>query len=425
MRSGRSRKSRKNGNKEFHRYSGEQDFDYSTYSRDRRELTDEQRRYLELVHNERIPKQGGKRRKHSSRQMSRRINSDANRTSKSNKGKNKVKRAVLIIIVIILLILGLGYLYFSKLTSKLDYIPTEKKDFAINPTVEKNLSGYRCVAILGSDARKGQGYDGSRTDAIIVAVIDKSTNNIQLVSVLRDAYLKIEDASGASKLDKITHAHAYGGGVNTCKSLNKSLDLNISEFVIFNWKAVSDLVNEMGGIKVDIKSYEIGDMNHYGPETARNVDGKYKNIIQPGKQTIDGPQAATYCRIRKTSGGDPKRGSRMKIVMSALMNKAKETKISTLNQIAEKVFPEIRTNISKTGILKTVIKVPVYKFGKNRQWPKDYYGGLMNGVWYAVPRTLESQVKFLYNTVFNKSDYIPSETVKSISNEIVNITGIR
>lgn len=272
---------------------------------------------------------------------------------------------------------------------------------------------------------KGQGYDGSRTDAIIVAVIQKSTGNIQLVSVMRDSYLKIEYANGSGKLDKITHAHAFGGGVNTCKALNRSLDLNISEFVIFNWKAVADLVDQMGGIEVDIKANEIYDLNKYGPETATNVNGKYKAINTTGKQTIDGVQAATYCRIRKSSGGDPGRGSRMKIVMSALMHKAKETKISTLNDIAEKVFPEIRTNISKTGMLKTIANVPSYEFGKNRAWPKEYYGGLLNGVWYAVPRTLESQVKWLYSSTFGQNNYTPTERVKNISNEIIGYTGVR
>ena len=110
------------------------------------------------------------------------------------------------------------------------------------------------------------------------------------------------------------------------------------------------------------------------------MGGKYKPVNKMGKQIIDGPQAATYCRIRKSSGGDPGRGSRMKIVMSALMKKAKETKISTLNDVAERVFPEIRTNITKTGILKTIAQIPSYEFGKNRAWPKDYYGGLLNGV---------------------------------------------
>lgn len=396
----------------------------SNFSRDTRELTPEQRRYLEIVEEER--KYGSRRRENDRRAIRRekRKKRFAGMNKPVKPGSKKKKIAV-IILTLIILILGLGYLYLAKLASNLDFVSTNKEDFDIDPTVEKTLEDYRCVAILGSDARKGQGYDGSRTDAIIVAVIQKSTGNIQLVSVMRDSYLKIEDANKSEKLDKITHAHAFGGGVNTCNSLNRSMDLNISEFVIFNWKAVSDLVNEMGGIEVNIKSNEINDLNRYGPETAQNVGGKYKPVNKTGKQIIDGPQAATYCRIRKSSGGDPGRGSRMKIVMSALMKKAKETKISTLNDVAERVFPEIRTNITKTGILKTIAQIPSYEFGKNRAWPKDYYGGLLNGVWYAVPITLESQIRWLYKTTFDKKGYEPTSRAKSISNEIINRTGVQ
>ena len=121
-----------------------------------------------------------------------------------------------------------------------------------------------------------------------------------MISVMRDSYLKIADADGNLMLDKVTHAHHYGGGVDTCAALNRSLDLNIDEFMVFNWKAVSDAVDALGGITVDVKKNEIRDLNHWGPETAENVGGKYTKITKTGKQKIDGVQATTYCRIRKT-----------------------------------------------------------------------------------------------------------------------------
>ncbi len=50
-----------------------------------------------------------------------------------------------------------------------------------------------------------------------------------MISVMRDSYLKLADADGSLKLDKITHAHHYGGGADTCAALNRSLDLGIKE----------------------------------------------------------------------------------------------------------------------------------------------------------------------------------------------------
>ena len=43
--------------------------------------------------------------------------------------------------------------------------------------------------------------------------------------------------------------------------------------------------------------------------------------------------------------------------------------------------------------------------------------------WYGIPVTLESNVTQLHKEAFGDTDYVPSETVKSISQSIVNKTG--
>ena len=75
--------------------------------------------------------------------------------------------------------------------------------------------------------------------------------------------------------------------------LNRNLDLNIKEFMIFNWGAVADMVDTLGGIEVDVKSNEIHDLNKWGPETAKNVGSKWHPITKTGNLTINGAQATT------------------------------------------------------------------------------------------------------------------------------------
>ena len=333
----------------------------------------------------------------------------------------KIIRNILIIIAVIIALL-IGYSMF--LTSHLDRVDTADADFAIDPGVADELSGYRNIAVLGVDARAGQGYDGTRTDAIIVLSIKKSTGDIKMISVMRDSYLKMADADGNLILDKVTHAHHYGGGVDTCATLNRNLDLNIKEFMVFNWKAVSDAVDALGGITVNVKKNEINDLNRWGPETARNVGGEYKKVTKTGKQTIDGVQATTYCRIRKTSGGDTGRTKRYKKVMSAVMKKAMTSPLK-LYTLGKDVLPEIRTNMSQWQLLSFMIKAPGYDITKNIGWPKNYYGGIIyNGLWNAVPRTLESNVKWLHRRAFEQKNYSPSKTCLDISQEIINTTGV-
>ena len=246
---------------------------------------------------------------------------------------------------------------------------------------------------------------------------------MKMISVMRDSYLKFQDSSGQMTLDKITHAHAFGGGINTTEGLNRSLDLNIKEFLIFNWQAVSDTVDALDGITVDVKKNEIWDLNHWGPETARNVGGTWHKIKHSGEQTLDGPQATTYCRIRKNSGGDTSRGNRYKIVLNAVMKKAMMHPLKMGELKA--VMPQIRTNMSQTDFLTLMLRAPLLKSDKSISWPKDYYGGLVNGIWYAVPETLTHNVKWLHRKAFDQSGYAPSPTCRKISDEIIANTGIQ
>lgn len=391
-------------------------------------LTPEQRRYLEILEEERRrnggrrPQGGGKK---PQRRRSRNLSYDKDDHKDGKKPRGKVSVAIICLLIIAICFGLLAWLYFSNLVGNLDTISTSPEEFDIDSTVEEDLKNYRNVAILGSDGRKDEGFDGTRTDAIIIASINKQTGKIKIISVLRDSYLEIKDANGESKLDKITHAHAYGGGVDTCASLNRNLDLNINEFVIFSWQAVADLVDAMGGVEVDVKYEELYDLNRYGEETARNVGKTYNPIYESGKMKLDGVQAATYCRIRKNSGGDEGRGRRMKAVMSGLIKQAKKKDLAELNDIAEMTFPKVRTNITKRGILKTVAGIGDYNISNNTRWPDDYYGGMINGVWYTIPRTLESQVKYIHKKAFGQKEYEVTDRVKNISQQIVERTGVQ
>lgn len=259
-------------------------------------------------------------------------NSAVNKADDRSKKKKKYrlnKKTVIknvLIVVLLLAVAVTGAFYY--LTGNLDTVETSENEFMINRQVASDLSGYRNIAILGVDARADEGYDGSRTDAIIIMSIKKLTGEIRLISVMRDSYLRMGYFDGEPILDKITHAHHYSGGVNTCSALNRSLDLNIDEFVIFNWKAVADAVDCLGGVEINVKENEIGDLNIWGPETGENVGRPYHKVERTGKQTLDGVQATTYCRIRKNSGGDAGRSRRYKKVVSAVIKKRLPVPIS-------------------------------------------------------------------------------------------------
>jgi len=328
-----------------------------------------------------------------------------------------------VIVVTVLLVAVCGFVW--SLTDTFDRQETKPEDFAISAKAAEELKGYRNIAIFGTDGRADESYDTSRTDAIIVLSFKKSNGDLRLISVMRDSYFKFEYFDGELILDKVTHANVYGGAVNTCAALNRSLDLNIDEYVMFNWKAVSDAVDALGGITINVKKNEISDMNRWGPETADNVGGTYKKIEKAGKQTLDGIQATTYCRIRKTSGGDSGRAGRYKKVVIATIKKA-ITQPWKLQQLSNEVFPNIRTNMTQGDILSLLPLAVRMDMQNSISWPKEYYAGLLSdGISYVVPITLESEVKRLHKKAFQQENYKLSDTAAQINEEIIWSTGIQ
>ena len=364
---------------------------------------------------------------------SKRHNNSSQQIKRKKKNKSLRKRILLGILIVLLIaavavsvVAYKGYTYLDAKVSSMDKVDTNIEDFSIDDKVDKNLSDYINIALLGVDARLGEDKEHTRTDAIIVVSIHKKSHEITLTSVMRDSYLQIQNNENEEMLDKITHANVYGGPVNTCRALNKSLDLNISQFVVMDWKTVADTVDAIGGITMDVKDNEIWDLNHWGPETAINTGREaYTPIVKSGKQKIDGVQAATYCRIRKNSGGDPGRTQRMRKVVYATIDKIKKNP-KLVFDLAEDVFPSVMTNISTKQILKLAPVALDFTMEDNYVYPFDYAGVKLGDtvkVWYAIPTTLEDNCKLLHKIVFKQEDYNPSKQCRDLSKITVDETG--
>ena len=200
--------------------------------------------------------------------------------------------------------------------------------------------------------------------------------------------------------------------------------MNISEFIVMDWVSVADTVDALGGITIDVQENELADLNKWGPETASNTGREWTEITSTGEQRLDGVQAATYCRIRKTSGGDPGRTERMKKVVMAVLAEAKShpTKITS---VTDSVLPEIRTNMNTSAFTSLIPKLLDFNISKSVGYPFNYWGGIMDdGIWYAVPTTLEENNARLHEEVFGDTDYQMSNKAAEINQKIINETGI-
>lgn len=344
------------------------------------------------------------------------------RRKPKKKKKGKVRRIIVIVLLLLLLLAAAGVMAVMGLMDKVGDLEIDSSNLGIDPQVAEDLKDYQNIALLGIDARDMDDYENCRTDAIIILSLDKKNDTIRQISVYRDTYLHVNDQYG---YDKITNVHAYEGTTGTLHSLNENMDLNIEEAVVVNWKAVADVVDGLGGIDVKIRESEISEMNKYIKDTQKNIGGSKKKIKKAGMQTLNGNQAVTYARIRKDSAkGDYRRNERMKIVVSATVEKAKKTNPFKLHQIASEVLPEIKTNMSSGSLMKVMMSFISGDMTDSTGWPFNTQGWTnYNGAWCGAPVTLKSNVEELHEKYFGQLDYEPTETVQEISSEISRRTG--
>ena len=344
-----------------------------------------------------------------------------NEEKKKNKGLKIFLRVLLVLLIIIVILAGIAVGYVTNKLGKITVEEIDEKAIGIDEETEEKLSGYRNIALLGIDSREDDYGLGNRSDCIIIASLDEKTKQIKLISVYRDTYMQIEE-KGKQVLDKVTHAYAYGGAQNTLKALNTNLDLNITEYVTVNFDAVISAVDAMGGVTINIDSSEIEYINDYIKSTSQSSGISSSAITKAGSQTLDGVQAVAYSRIRYTAGGDYKRTERMRTVIEAMLNKAKTLSISQLNKLIDTVLPRVSTNISGAEILGLVPSITSYSISDSIGWPYKTEGITLDR-WYGVPVTLESNVLQLHQEVFGQTDYVVNDTIKNISQQIINKTG--
>lgn len=345
---------------------------------------------------------------------------------KATRGKGSGHGLKIALVVVLILVLGIGGVLAAGMAvvkNTLDNVGRVELDPAligINAGVDEQLNNYRNIAILGIDARDMSNDEGVRSDAVIIASINKETHEIKLFSIYRDTMVYLGEEVG---IDKITHAYYYGGPTKVLYAINKNLDLNVKEVVVVNWKSVADVVDALGGLDIEIQDSEINELNRIIDHTAKVIGGSKADITESGMQTLNGNQAVAYARIRKDAAtGDYRRNERMKIVVKATFDKAKSTDVKSIRKISKEILPQIKTNMTTGDMMGMTLKLTSYEMTDSVGFPYDVRD-YNQGIYYGVPVTLSTNVTKLYEQFFAQEGYVPTEEVQNISSQISARTG--
>lgn len=343
---------------------------------------------------------------------------------KMTKRQRQLRKRKMLIIEIIALVVLLLVLLIWGLISKVDFQKFSLFEAGINEDLDTSfLKGYTNIAVFGLDNRDETSYDSGNSDVIMVASINNETKEIRLVSVYRDTYLCVDDEQNYNKANA---AYARGGAKNAVKMLNRNLDLNITEFVCVDWKALIETIDALGGVEIDVQENEVEYLNAYVGDTTcwvPEADGTW--IAGPGLQTLNGTQATAYARIRYTAGDDFMRAARQRIVLQAMMDKVKQADLKTLFKIVNDVADDVSTSFNLSQLLGLASAVKDYSIAGTTGFPFQLTTGEVSGKDYVFPVELDNNVVALHQYLFGEEEgYTPSNTMQAISDDIVYISGI-
>ena len=258
----------------------------------------------------------------------------------------------------------------------------------------------------------------------MIVNLNRETGEIKLASVFRDTYLNVSDKN---TYNKINAAYAMGGPEQAVKALNKNLDLNITHYVAFNWKAVATAINILGGVDIDISKSEFYYINAFITETVKGTGIGSVQLKKAGVNHLDGVQAVAYGRLRLMDS-DYARTERQRLVIQKAFEKAKKADFATLNSLIGNMSAMCATNINMNDILPMAKNVTKYHLSETTGFPaargeqKMKIGKLKLSC--VIPQTLVSNVTSLHKFLYGEEDYKPSSTVQTISNKIAELTGL-
>ena len=356
--------------------------------------------------------------------------------------KSKKKKILFAVEIIVLLVFIGGLYVYGQLNSKLDKIQQpvlDESKIKVNQEVQDSidaqtstLTGYTTYALFGIDHRdKNVALGGENSDTIIIASVNNDTKDVKLVSVYRDTLLNM-GFSDKETYSKANAAYAYGEAEQAITMLNTNLDLNITDYATVNFSALATIIDDLGGLDMDMSYAEIVHMNNYCVETSEETDKDYTPIELPERPDdieaiqyhyhLNGVQATSYCRIRYTASLDMGRTERQRRVIQMIVSKAKSAGLSTIFKIMDDVFPMVTTSMDKTEILQMLPTLIGYSVDETTGFPSSFKFSNVKGS-VIVPTSLESNVIELHKFLYGDEAYTPSSTVLANSQRTLEIVG--
>jgi len=204
---------------------------------------------------------------------------------------------------------GAGYLYAHRFIAKV--APRTAEDKAAAKAADVAIPGQPTTAlVIGTDKRKGREAElTGRSDTLMLVRADPQTNTISLLSFPRDLSVTVKCPGRPDVRDRINAAYSQCGSLGSLETVRSLTGLPINYFITVNFRGFMELVNNLGGVWVDIDHRYLCNSS-----TCPNVT---PIDLQPGYQRLRATQALAYVRFRHFDS-DLYRVARQQLFLKAL-----------------------------------------------------------------------------------------------------------
>ncbi len=260
-----------------------------------------------------------------------------------------------------------------------DYLPTEldMDNLYLNPNLPENVIN---ILLLGVDTRDAElkDKDVKLADVQMILSYNLDTGDIKLASILRDT-LVVNPATGKQRpinesiqsydANKAFHDNPQ----RSVATVNYNFELNIQYYVTINFHGVAAIIDEIGGVDVDLTKGEAWNINYYLKKNAKKIARTYDTLAQGEKRTalevadgvqhLDGIQALMYARLRKSlsskydMGGDWQRTARTRHLLDLLLQKVLKKDAMDLIDLMGTAIEYVSSNMNVDTMLNLVFKV--------------------------------------------------------------------
>lgn len=234
------------------------------------------------------------------------------------------------------------------------------------------LDGMRNILLLGVDSRTGS--ISGRTDTMILLSVDIEGNVIKMTSFLRDTYVSIP----GYKNNRLNAAYVYGGFDLLAATFEQNFGIRPDAYVAVNLSGLTRVIDELGGVYVDVNSKKIDRINAviywYNKQVLNLNNLRDGYLTKGGRQKLTGKQAEAWARYRY-SESDMQRAERQRQLISIIFEEICKMSLSELVSFAMDNIDLVKTNLGISDIISLAPAVLAMRDAEIRELQIPVSGG--------------------------------------------------